>query len=260
MGGIKGLFDAPAPPPPPQLRPEPVWPGPATTAKLASEGVSVAQALKWVEDFGNGNPVRIKTYQTQIDNGWRPGGCFSGDTLIQLADRSLQRMDCVQPGQRVHTGDGEASAVRHVVRFALDPAAPEVAMVRLATATLMTPWHPVRTTAESAWVFPAHSKIGCWEPQTPSSLGGYVYNLVLDRGHSVLADGGVECVTLAHGLEDSSVVAHPFWGTDAVVRALRTVCKRDETDDTPCVLDVPADAVLERDPATGLASGMVRKF
>jgi len=47
-----------------------------------------------------------------------------------------------------------------------------------------------------------------------------VYNFVLDRGH-VLEVNGVAGVTLAHGSKDC-VLAHPFWGTSAVVCALKT--------------------------------------
>ena len=47
----------------------------------------------------------------------------------------------------------------------------------------------------------------------------HVYNFLLEGGCASVLVGGVPCAALAHGLE-LPVVAHPYWGTQAVVRDL----------------------------------------
>ena len=66
-----------------------------------------------------------------------------------------------------------------------------------------------------------------------------VVNFVLERSHVLMVDG-LPCVTLGHGLADP-VVAHPFWGTAAVVDALR---RCDGWDSGRVVLDEPLRAPM----------------
>ena len=49
----------------------------------------------------------------------------------------------------------------------------------------------------------------------------YVYNFVLEPSHPTIVVDGVACAALGHGLTDD-VVAHPYWGTDAVLADLAT--------------------------------------
>lgn len=51
---------------------------------------------------------------------------------------------------------------------------------------------------------------------TPEKTTITLYNLVLTSGHMVRCKG-YECVTLGHYLKDNDVVAHSYFGTDAVV-------------------------------------------
>ena len=76
---------------------------------------------------------------------------------------------------------------------------------------LITPWHPVRHAGR--WVFPADIGSQCMRP-CPA-----VYSILLDSGHR-LQVGGVECVTLGHGIEQDAVAAHEYYGSLRVVRDL----------------------------------------
>jgi hypothetical protein len=49
-----------------------------------------------------------------------------------------------------------------------------------------------------------------------------VYNMVLDRRGVLLVVNGMECVTLAHGI-DGERVYHPFYGTDRVLERMRSL-------------------------------------
>lgn len=77
---------------------------------------------------------------------------------------------------------------------------------------------------------------------------GGVFNLVLDRGHIVVVDG-VEAVTLGHGFVHDAVVAHPYFGTEAVLRDLQAAPGWDHGR-----VDLGASGV-RIDEDTGLVSG-----
>ena len=75
----------------------------------------------------------------------------------------------------------------------------------------VTAEHPVLSNGE--WVLP--SSIGAVVWRNPGS----VYNLILDTDHTVLVNEMLYC-TLAHN-SDLPGLAHPWWGTDRCLRALR---------------------------------------
>ena len=79
----------------------------------------------------------------------------------------------------------------------------------------LTEWHPVIDATTGRWRFP--NMLG-----TPVMRKcAHVVNFLLEGNapeHVILVDG-TPCVTLAHGLQ-GDVVAHEYWGTDAVVRDL----------------------------------------
>ena len=76
-------------------------------------------------------------------------------------------------------------------------------------------WHAaaVQRSPARAWAFPAHLGVRVLRP-CPA-----VYNVLLE-GAAVLDIMGVAACTLAHGIS-GEVIGHPFWGTDAVVNAMR---------------------------------------
>jgi hypothetical protein len=51
-------------------------------------------------------------------------------------------------------------------------------------------------------------------------MDGY-YNLVLESGH-IVEMHGYEVCTLGHGFTDNDVIAHPYFGTEAVIQDLKT--------------------------------------
>lgn len=77
---------------------------------------------------------------------------------------------------------------------------------------LITPYHPVRIAGE--WKFP------CDVAPAQRRACAAVYSFLLREEH-VMTVGGVECVTLAHGLEDNDVVRHAYFGTMRVVEDLK---------------------------------------
>ena len=170
----------------------------------------------------------------------RYGGCFAPQSPVALADGTTTSIECLRPGMRVLGG----ARVEHVVRINYDAAVPMVALpgaagdtapatstmcrnraalrLRLQDCntvragcgvTLVTPWHPVRIAGN--WTFPSLIVAPC-----PLYMD-CVYNIVLSSDH-VICINGLDFITLGHGIISHPVLSHAFFGTQAVVRALRS--------------------------------------
>ncbi len=160
--------------------------------------------------YGAGGSVGVAAAAAPIDMSRflnASAGCFAPDTLIRLADGSLQRIADIAPGTLVATPTGNA-VVRALVTCGTQQRSQP--MTNLGDLWI-TPWHPIRLNGE--WRFPA-DVAGLCERLIP-----VVYNLVLDTGHIVYADGYETC-TLAHGFNDSPVIQHDFFGTNRVLEDL----------------------------------------
>ena len=135
-------------------------------------------------------------------------GCFTGDSLVELANGMKIQMKHLQPNMKVKGG----FPVRCVVKY--KTTTPDIVWM---TSTFgITPYHPFRKVGESlAWRFPMDVK-----SVKEKDVGvGMVYNAVLDRGH-VLNVEGYECVTLGHG-KRGKVVGHTYFGTQKCVEDLK---------------------------------------
>jgi Mg-chelatase subunit ChlD len=158
------------------------------------------------------------------------GGCFAPETLIRRPDGSHTMITELKRGDIVWTPTGSAVVQALVVCGSYNRAQP---MTKLGS-LVITPWHPVRLPAygisalspegDSAHPVRRHATPStAW--QFPADIAGYsdrlistVYNLVLDSGHIVLADGW-EALTLGHGFTEP-VAAHDYFGTQRVVEDL----------------------------------------
>ena len=126
-----------------------------------------------------------------------------------------------------------ACVLRTDISGALAQAVP---LVSLPGGLVVTPWHPIRCSGK--WAFPGLLVA----PQPQPCEAGFSF-LVLSSASASSADddddddassgccyaacmriNGVECVTLAHGIQDDKVASHAFFGTEAVVRSLQA-CK-----------------------------------
>jgi len=102
---------------------------------------------------------------------------------------------------------GQRSRVRCVVLT--ECAGGRAMLTRLPNGVEITEWHPIRD-HEGRWRFP--NMLGR-QVIVPAR---FVYNFILEPGHCTIVVGGEPCAALGHGL-DAPVVAHRYWGTDAVI-------------------------------------------
>jgi hypothetical protein len=123
-------------------------------------------------------------------------------------------MKNIKKGDKVKTPSGKEVEVECVVKTLC--AGDETMLCDISPAPssplLITPYHPVRISG--GWRFP------CDLAPARRRACAAVYSFLLREEH-VMYVGGVECVTLAHGLEDSDVVQHAYFGTRRVVDDLK---------------------------------------
>lgn len=147
----------------------------------------------------------------------RSNPCFAGRCLVKMADGRSKRVDAIRKGDLVASGcdpgsTGAPATVRCVVRT--DTRGELTAFVRLGE-LLVTPWHPIRLPG-GRWEFP-------WRAPGATTFEEEcdgIYNFVLDAEHAMVIEG-VACITLAHGVKDDEVAAHPYFGTSRVTEDLR---------------------------------------
>lgn len=140
--------------------------------------------------------------------------CFHGESRVAMADGVAKAAGEVCAGDVTATG----GIVRCVVKTEVLGGHCELA--RLPSGLRLTAWHPVKVGGQ--WRFPAH--VGVLE-DTPCDA---VYSFLVEKSDSgtwryeseVTVDG-IVCAALAHGVEGDATLSHPFFGTSAVVDALR---------------------------------------
>ena len=183
-------------------------------------------------------------------------GCFAPDTNILCPAGRIVKISELKRGDSVWTPSGYATVRALVVCGSYKRAQPMTMLGGL----VITPWHPVclqanRVLGPSAAADGAHpvrlpSAIGDSPWRFPADINGYsdrliptVYNLVLDSGHIVWADG-YHALTLGHGFTEP-VAQHDYFGTDRVIQDLMKQPGWDEGCPTY------KNLATRRDPATG---------
>jgi Mg-chelatase subunit ChlD len=160
------------------------------------------------------------------------GPCFTGDCLVKMGDGTdkfvseLKKGDVVQGGHKVQA-------------LLVTPVNKEVDMVVFTKGLKITPWHPMILKDDDEWVFPADVRA-----PVKTYVDNY-YNLVLETGHIVELNTH-QVVTLGHGFKTNKVIAHPYFGTQAVINDLKK-----HPDWESGILNMDASAIV-RSEETGL--------
>jgi hypothetical protein len=144
------------------------------------------------------------------------GGCIAHGSMICMAGGGEKSIQEISKGDRVLVPGGGEEWVARVVCKVMTTGVETVSIRCPSNPTRpldITPWHPVQDPGDGTWKFPADLTES---EKTREPVA--VYNLVLDLGHIVVANG-IHCVTLGHGFQEDKV-RHPFYGTRAVIDAL----------------------------------------
>jgi hypothetical protein len=132
------------------------------------------------------------------------GVCFAGECWVELKNGRKMVRD-LRKGDRLFDG----GVVECVVEMIVPPG--EISELCVIGRAVLTPYHPIEL--EGEWVFPCSMA-----PIVRSCIPSW-FNLVV-QGNKVARVEGVKAITLAHGMT-RGVLAHPYFGTDAVVDALK---------------------------------------
>jgi hypothetical protein len=165
------------------------------------------------------------------------GGCFAPTSHVLMADGSRKEIQTLVAGEMVLTPLGPVPITAVVVCGSKKSSQPMSQIDGLC----ITPWHPIMM--KGVWCFPASIALYA------SRLMSTVYNLVLPKGHVVNVDG-FECITLGHGFTEP-VAAHPFFGTEKVIKDLERVSGWAEG--RPTFVNL----VATRDAETGMINGWI---
>ena len=156
------------------------------------------------------NSATLSAYLSVQSQAAQSGGCFHPENQVVMADGSSKQSQSLNPGDQVWTNLGPASVVALVTVG--HGSATSVMMSKVGDC-ILTPYHPYLDEV-------LHWVLGADTVGQESYPTGTVYNLVLDKGHVIKTPGGIRACTLAHGFTEN-VIAHPFFGTQAVIEDLK---------------------------------------
>jgi len=179
--------------------PAPKPSAPISKYSASSSGGSVSRA-----------PVNMSSYYSSGNP------CFDGSCLVAMADGSEKRVKDLRKGDELKSTSSALATIACVVKTIT--ATGRTQLVKLDGGLAVTPYHPLRV--NGVWVFP------CDLAESYESDCEAVYSFVLEKKNDVepvMLINGYECVTLAHGLSASKVVAHPFFGTESVLESLQAM-------------------------------------
>jgi len=143
------------------------------------------------------------------------GGCFgASSTVVKLSHgkEAETPIALLRKGDQVKVMDGDQESFASV-HFVVKIQRPQDKhLLRLSSGLIITPKHPIRV--DSAWRLPSSL------PSIPTSHDGWVYNVILNQGHVLLANG-MQCITWGHNLKGD--VRHPFYGSSLVVENIKAL-------------------------------------
>jgi Mg-chelatase subunit ChlD len=178
--------------------------------ELQEKGADIFSTLEAPTPSGYGGDLTFSSGSINMSQYiLQAGPCFAGDCFVYMHGNTYCKVRNLRKGDRVYGG-------HRVDCILFTPAKDKVEMVHFESGLQITPWHPMRQEGGS-WMFPAEHPEGTLKKEY---MDGY-YNLVLESGHIVQMHGFEVC-TLGHGFTDNDVIAHPYFGTEAVIQDLKT--------------------------------------
>ena len=153
-------------------------------------------------------PAPASTSMRQFYN--TNGGCFTGDTLIQINENQCIKAKDITKNQNIMTINKQFTKVKTVIKFNVD----NIPIIRNNNLGI-TAWHPIKLKSSNEWFFPI-SKY-----KTNKENCNCVYNFVLESGHIIIIDN-FETVTFGHKLKNN-IVKHEYFG-DNILNDLKK-CK-----------------------------------
>ncbi|KAH0788562.1 von Willebrand factor type A domain containing protein [Histomonas meleagridis] len=132
-------------------------------------------------------------------------GCFNGEANVSLKDGAKKLVKDLKKGDILEDGGIVQCLIEMKIKGVGTSNCVDV------NGVLLSPYHPIQI--EGKWVFPI--TVNDQKVETVN----YWYNLVLE-GKPIVRLNGIPAITLGHNMEEG-VLKHPYFGTDAVINALK---------------------------------------
>lgn len=210
--------------------PAPSIPSPINTIHAANPPVSSS-----VTATTNSSVLSMASFHS------RATPCFDGKCICLMKDGSYKTLDSLKKGDIFYNG----TIVQCILKTRCENGKCEFVCFK-DSGLLVTPWHPI--SIDNHWVFPIDIA------SCASYECDFVYSLLVlhDDGinyASSVVINDIECITLAHGIQNDIVASHPFFGSYQIVEFLKT-CEGWENGIV--FLDAHQGDTAIRDKSTGL--------
>ena len=144
------------------------------------------------------------------------GGCFTSNWLVNMADGTTKSVRDIKPGDNVISRDtlSGTSRIKCVLKLRINN---DTIITSLDGYGGITPFHPIYTDRYNEWIFPENytNATHC------INAGEYLYDFILDSGHTVNMQGGFNFVCLGHGITTSPIIQHAYFGTNRIIDDLK---------------------------------------
>jgi hypothetical protein len=203
--------------------------------------------------MGSTAPPPAPVSMAQFNSSSAP--CFHGNSQVSMADGSRKSCAEVGKGDVVQLVGGKRGEVLCVLKTVGRPS--QFGLVSLpGSGLVVTYWHPVKLAGQ--WVFPCQvpgatifkgecDAVYSFLVRSVDGVGGVTSGMVID---------GVECITLGHSVADDPVASHPFFGSDQVLRDMRSN-DPGGFEDGLVVLQAERCILKDGEDGTGLIKGFV---
>uniref|UniRef100_A0A6C0HLP4 VWFA domain-containing protein n=1 Tax=viral metagenome TaxID=1070528 RepID=A0A6C0HLP4_9ZZZZ len=159
------------------------------------------------------------------------GGCISANMPVTLPDGTQLPACQIKPGNRVVSLDSSTGVAEVICVLKLRINGP-TPMILLDDNCFITPYHPMYvatdTNANANWIFPCDYDYKDMDMSKPNpnvivlDAGNYMYDFILDVGHTVMCNNKYNIACLAHGIITNSVIAHEYFGTLKIIADLKS--------------------------------------
>jgi hypothetical protein len=144
------------------------------------------------------------------------GGCFTAKWLVNMADGTTKAVQDIKPGDIVISRDAinGTAKVKCVLKLRINT---DITLISINGKDGITSYHPIYTDTNKEWVFPGNYTTAIHG----TTIGEYMYDFILDSGHTVNMQGGFNFACLGHGITTSTVIRHAYFGTNRIIDDLK---------------------------------------
>ena len=181
------------------------------------------------------NPPPATPVNMSIYNDPR-GGCWTGDSLVLMADGTQKIASQIIPGDLISTvtldkdekinGKNKMTFTKVLGVVKTNYKNKPINLVKLPNNGLITPWHPIWSSKSNNWVFPIEEYPNKVLIQSENQKDNILYNIVCGESHVIIING-IHCITLGHGYKNG-ILDHPYFGTKEVINDL-VILNRDKS-------------------------------